>query len=118
MMMAQALLGNIADSRRKLIASVTSKMGSISDNTSGGSYAYRASKTALNSAMHSLAPALQEVKQLSEQTAKATDEIGEQVGGVQSSTGNAVQAIRSITESINEVTELASAMGDSACPPV
>ncbi|MDH3588391.1 MAG: SDR family oxidoreductase, partial [Gammaproteobacteria bacterium] len=55
MMMAQSLLSNIADSRRKLIASVTSKMGSLADNTSGGSYAYRASKTALNMAMKSLA---------------------------------------------------------------
>lgn len=31
-----------------LIANVTSKMGSIDDNGSGGSYAYRASKAALN----------------------------------------------------------------------
>ena len=29
-------------------------MGSIDDNTSGGSYIYRSSKTALNSAMHSM----------------------------------------------------------------
>lgn len=55
MMMAQTLLDNVAASGRKLIASITSKMGSIADNTSGGAYAYRASKTALNSAMRSLA---------------------------------------------------------------
>lgn len=34
---------------------LTSKMGSISDNTSGGYYAYRSSKTALNMAVRSLA---------------------------------------------------------------
>ncbi len=52
----------------------------------------------------------QEVKELSKQTAKATDDIAEQVSGVQSSTGNAVQSIRSIAESINEVTKLAAAV--------
>ncbi|NNF67304.1 MAG: SDR family oxidoreductase [Gammaproteobacteria bacterium] len=60
MMMAQLLLPNIADSQRKLVASITSKMGSIADNSSGGSFAYRASKTALNSAMRSLAITLQD----------------------------------------------------------
>ncbi len=55
MMMTQALLDNILAGDRRLVASVTSKMGSIADNTSGGSYAYRASKSALNSAMRSLA---------------------------------------------------------------
>lgn len=54
-MIAQALIDSIAASERRLIATVTSKMGSIADNTSGGSYAYRSSKTALNSAMKSLA---------------------------------------------------------------
>lgn len=54
MMMAQNLIGNIESGGRKLIASITSKMGSIADNTSGGSYAYRATKTALNMEMKSL----------------------------------------------------------------
>ena len=38
----------------KKVVSITSKMGSIDDNTSGGSYIYRSSKTALNSMMKSL----------------------------------------------------------------
>ncbi|MBT8136144.1 MAG: SDR family oxidoreductase [Gammaproteobacteria bacterium] len=54
-MVTQALIDNIAAGKRKLVATITSKMGSIADNTSGGSYAYRSSKTALNSAMRSLA---------------------------------------------------------------
>ena len=37
------------------IALITSRMGSIDDNTSGGSYGYRMSKTALNAAGKSLA---------------------------------------------------------------
>jgi methyl-accepting chemotaxis protein len=44
-----------------------------------------------------------EVKELSTQTAKATDEIANQVAGVQSSTQNSVTAIRSIVERIEEV---------------
>lgn len=52
--MAQALLENVAGSRRKIIACMSSKMGSISDNTSGGSYLYRSSKAALNAVVKSL----------------------------------------------------------------
>lgn len=44
----EALLPNLRASSRKLLAHMTSRMGSIADNTSGGSYAYRASKSALN----------------------------------------------------------------------
>lgn len=51
---AQALLPLVLQSERKVVASLTSGMGSIGDNTSGGSYAYRSSKAALNAAMKSL----------------------------------------------------------------
>ena len=44
----QALLPNLRAGALKKVAHLTSKMGSIEDNTSGGSYAYRASKSALN----------------------------------------------------------------------
>jgi NAD(P)-dependent dehydrogenase (short-subunit alcohol dehydrogenase family) len=44
----RALLPMLRRGNRKLIANITSRMGSIADNTSGGSYAYRTSKTALN----------------------------------------------------------------------
>jgi len=44
----QALLPNLRAGGLKKVAHLTSKMGSIADNTSGGSYAYRASKSALN----------------------------------------------------------------------
>ena len=42
-------------STEKLIICVSSRMGSISDNQRGKSYAYRSSKAALNCAMHSFA---------------------------------------------------------------
>jgi len=53
-LLAQSVLPLVARSNGKLIA-ITSKMGSIEDNTSGGYIAYRSSKTALNSAWRSLA---------------------------------------------------------------
>ena len=50
----EAFLNQITNSDLKKVISITSKMGSIDDNTSGGSYIYRSSKTALNSMMQSL----------------------------------------------------------------
>lgn len=47
-------LPNVLQGRERKVVSITSKMGSIDDNTSGGSYIYRSSKTALNSMMRSL----------------------------------------------------------------
>ncbi len=49
----RALLGNMTDGSK--IALMTSRMGSIDDNTSGGSYGYRMSKVALSMAGKSLA---------------------------------------------------------------
>jgi NAD(P)-dependent dehydrogenase (short-subunit alcohol dehydrogenase family) len=43
-----ALLPLLRNGRKKILAQITSKMGSIDDNSSGGSYAYRVSKSALN----------------------------------------------------------------------
>jgi len=46
-----ALLENLISSAQKKVVNITSKVGSIGDGPSGGSYAYRSSKTALNMAM-------------------------------------------------------------------
>lgn len=46
--LAEALADNVAASERKLMAFQTSLMGSVGDNGSGGAYAYRISKAALN----------------------------------------------------------------------
>jgi NAD(P)-dependent dehydrogenase (short-subunit alcohol dehydrogenase family) len=53
--MAEAFLPQIKKSGKKLIVNVSSLMGSIADNDSGGSIFYRSSKAALNAAMKSLA---------------------------------------------------------------
>jgi methyl-accepting chemotaxis protein len=51
-----------------------------------------------------------EVKNLANQTAKATDEIGSQIEGVQTATEGAVTAIESIGKTIGEIDEIASAI--------
>ena len=51
----EAFVDNVARSDRKLMVAITSGMGSIEDNTSGGSYAYRTSKAALNIVMRNIA---------------------------------------------------------------
>ncbi len=51
---AEAFIDQVARSDRKVIAAISSKMGSMQDNTSGGSYIYRSSKAALNAVMKSL----------------------------------------------------------------
>jgi NAD(P)-dependent dehydrogenase (short-subunit alcohol dehydrogenase family) len=55
MRVAEAFVDNIAQSERKLIVTITSGMGSIGDNISGGAFAYRSSKAAVNMVMRSLA---------------------------------------------------------------
>jgi NAD(P)-dependent dehydrogenase (short-subunit alcohol dehydrogenase family) len=55
MRVAEAFVANVAQSERKLMVTLTSGMGSIADNTSGGAFAYRSSKAAVNMVMHSLA---------------------------------------------------------------
>ena len=53
--MAEAFLPHLQASQQKLLVTVSSLMGSIADNTSGGSIVYRSSKAAVNAAMKSLA---------------------------------------------------------------
>lgn len=53
--MARAFLDHVAKSDRKVIVAITSKMGSVDDNSSGGAYVYRSAKAALNMAYRSLA---------------------------------------------------------------
>ena len=55
MRVAEAFVDNVAQSERKLIVTITSGMGSIGDNASGGAFAYRSSKAAVNMVMRSLA---------------------------------------------------------------
>ncbi len=58
--LAEALVQNVASSERKIFAFQSSLMGSIGDNGSGGAYAYRMSKCALNMAVKNMALDLSE----------------------------------------------------------
>ena len=58
--LAEAFADQVAQSQLKVIALQSSRMGSISDNDSGGRYAYRASKAALNAVGKSLSIDLQD----------------------------------------------------------
>ena len=51
-----------------------------------------------------------EVKSLAEQTAKATDEISNQIGGVQTATHEAVTAIDGISKTISEINEISASI--------
>ncbi|MDN2564871.1 SDR family oxidoreductase [Aquibium sp. A9E412] len=53
--LVETLADNVAASGERRIAAVTSRMGSIGLNLSGGHYGYRASKAGLNALMRSLA---------------------------------------------------------------
>ena len=55
MFVTQALLPNILGSHDKKIGILTSRVGSVGDNSTGGSYAYRSSKAAANSVGKSMA---------------------------------------------------------------
>jgi NAD(P)-dependent dehydrogenase (short-subunit alcohol dehydrogenase family) len=57
-LVTQALLDNLVAGSK--VGIVTSRMGSVEDNTSGGSYGYRMSKAAVNAAGKSLAMDLKE----------------------------------------------------------
>ena len=52
--MSAAFLDHLNKGQHKKIVTISSKMGSITDNTSGGAYIYRSSKAALNAVMKSL----------------------------------------------------------------
>jgi NAD(P)-dependent dehydrogenase (short-subunit alcohol dehydrogenase family) len=55
MRVAEQFVDNVARSTRKVIVTITSGMGSLTNNTSGGSIAYRSSKAAVNMVMRSVA---------------------------------------------------------------
>jgi NAD(P)-dependent dehydrogenase (short-subunit alcohol dehydrogenase family) len=58
--MVESFVNQIACSKLKLVVTITSQMGSIYDNSSGGSYLYRSSKAAANIVVKSMAVDLKE----------------------------------------------------------
>lgn len=60
LLVTQALLPNILAGEEKRVGIVSSRVGSMGDNSSGGSYAYRASKAGVNSIGKNMAVDLRE----------------------------------------------------------
>lgn len=60
LLLTQALLSNLQLSEGPRVGIVSSRVGSVGDNSSGGSYAYRASKAAVNSIGKSMSIDLRE----------------------------------------------------------
>ncbi|MAC91145.1 MAG: short-chain dehydrogenase, partial [Woeseiaceae bacterium] len=54
LLLTQLIIDNLRNGSQKKLIYITSKMGSIDDNKSGGAYIYRSSKTALNSVVKSI----------------------------------------------------------------
>jgi methyl-accepting chemotaxis protein len=54
-----------------------------------------------------------EVKELANQTARATEEISQQISAVQASTDEAVSAIREVTSTVGEISEISGAIASS-----
>ncbi|MGC2856112.1 methyl-accepting chemotaxis protein [Novispirillum sp. DQ9] len=54
-----------------------------------------------------------EVKNLASQTAKATDEIGHQIGAVQTATDNAVAAIEEIVQAVGQMNEVSGSIASA-----
>jgi methyl-accepting chemotaxis protein len=54
-----------------------------------------------------------EVKSLANQTAKATEEIGAQIGAIQGATGGAVEAIKGISVTIGQINEIATTIASA-----
>jgi NAD(P)-dependent dehydrogenase (short-subunit alcohol dehydrogenase family) len=55
MKLMESFAGHLAAAQRPVIANLSSKMGSMADNGSGGAYVYRSSKAALNAVVVSAA---------------------------------------------------------------
>jgi short-subunit dehydrogenase len=60
LLLTQALLPNISASKDPKIAVVSSRVGSMADNSSGAAYSYRSSKAAVNALFKSMSMDLKE----------------------------------------------------------
>ena len=103
--MVQTFMPQIIRSSQKTTVTISSKMGSIADNTSGGSYIYRKSKAAVNMIVKTLAIDLKSAGIIS---------VALHPGWVKTDMGNA-NALISTTESVTGMRNVIShlALADS-----
>ncbi|KAA0121256.1 methyl-accepting chemotaxis protein [Methylobacterium sp. P1-11] len=117
--LAQAAVGE-ADQTARLVEELTAAVAKIGDVVAMiSAIAGQTNLLALNATIEAarageagkgFAVVAAEVKELASQTARATDEIGGQIGRIQGVTGQAVSAIGSITGRIREINTVAASI--------
>ena len=100
---------SLADSAQK-IGEVLSLISAIAEQTNLLALNATIEAARAGDAGKGFAVVAAEVKNLANQTARATEDIGSQIGGIQTSTKDAVTAIQSISNTIGQVDEISSAI--------
>ncbi len=100
-----AIVGGLAESAQK-IGDVINLIQDIAEQTNLLALNATIEAARAGDAGKGFAVVANEVKNLATQTAKATDEIGSQIGSIRNETEGAVEAIRVITETIKEVNSI------------
>jgi len=104
-----AVVSGLADAAQK-IGEVVDLITDIADQTNLLALNATIEAARAGDAGKGFAVVANEVKSLAGQTAKATEDIGRQIGAVQAETKTAVSAIGGISEIINRINEVASAI--------
>ncbi len=106
---ANAMVQGLATAAQK-IGEVVELITSIADQTNLLALNATIEAARAGDAGKGFAVVAAEVKNLANQTAKATEEIGTQIGGIQASTKDAVGAIQSIGKVIGEINQISAAI--------
>ncbi len=103
---ADEMVGTLSDAAQK-VGEVVSLISDIAEQTNLLALNATIEAARAGDAGKGFAVVAAEVKDLANQTAKATEEIGEQIASIQSATTNAVDAIKGVTGVIDQVGDIA-----------
>ncbi|MGX9965211.1 methyl-accepting chemotaxis protein [Roseomonas sp. F4] len=106
---SDALVGSLADTAQK-IGDVLGLISTIAGQTNLLALNATIEAARAGESGKGFAVVASEVKALAAETAKATEEIGAQIGQIQGATGHVVEAFRSVSAVIEEVNQIAAAI--------